>query len=152
MALCRHLGFEEGPCRRAMEDLRPDLADFCLLPLGSARLAFAFSANDLTTTEELLGSLGWDRAGTEILYNHRADRTDRLRSFQDWMLGRWKAVHVIGHRPPAGPLSSHYVPLKSPEELALFLKDRGNILGCGNAVYGLPLRLKLALEEGRLSI
>ncbi len=150
LALCRHLALDLDRCQQAMEALEPDAADFAVLSLPGAQLAFAFSVNDLTTTQELLASLGWDQRDTEVIYNHRSDRMDRLRAFQGWLQGDWKAVHVIGHRPPRGPLRGAYRALERVEDLEEFLQGRGKVLGCGNSVYGLPLKFKLALEERSL--
>lgn len=151
LSVCAHYGLDLNQCRRGMDAMRPDIADFTVLHLAEAELAFAFSANDLTTTQELFRSLNWCREETTLLYNHRGDRIDRFRSFANW-LGEngWKDLKIIGDRPPRGPLARHWLEVNSIEELAHLSRGWGRQLGCGNAVYGLPLRMKLALEEGRL--
>lgn len=150
LEVCRYFDLPEKLCLEAMMALPPDLADFTILEIGAGRLAFAFSANDIETTEELFLSTGWRREDTGILFNHRDDRVDRFRCFEDWM-GRhnWRQVLIIGHRPPRTALRQDYFDAQSAAELAGRLNG-ALWLGCGNTVYGLPLELKLACEEGLL--
>lgn len=130
----------------AIAALPPDVADFSVLPVGKGRLAFAFSANDLVTTEDLFLSLGWRREDTTVLFNHRRDRPQRLRVFSPWLLGnKWKNRLVVGHRPFfSSGLSFRSV--TKPLELAALVEQEGMVFGCGNVVYGVPLELKRYLE------
>lgn len=136
-------------CLHAMTALSPDIADSAVINVGAGTLAFAFSVNDMQSTEEYFASLGWNRKETVLLYNHRRDRMDRLASFSPWFALEWRAKYVIGDSPFYGGMSNFYIKLEDINELAHFIDKNGRVFGCGNAVYGLPLRLKLALEKGR---
>ena len=135
-----------------MKSLPPDLADFCVLGVGRGQLAFAFSANDVVTTEDLFRSTGWRREETGVLFNHRSDRLDRFRCFEGWMREHpWREVLIIGDRPPRARRRCDFWPCGDIGALARRL-DGARWLGCGNTVYGLPLALKLTCEEGGLRL
>lgn len=152
LEVCRFFGLNEDLCLCAMKELPPDFADFCVLTIGDGRLAFAFSANDETTTEELFQSTGWMREETGVLFNHRSDRVDRFRAFESWMAGHlWREVLVIGDRPPKSGLKCEYFPYGSVDALARRINS-GLWMGCGNTVYGQTLALKLRCEEGSLNL
>ncbi|BDF78909.1 Mur ligase family protein [Pyramidobacter piscolens] len=152
LAVCRFCALDEGRCLESMKSLPPDLADFCVLGVGRGQLAFAFSANDVVTTEELFRSTGWRREETGVLFNHRSDRLDRFRCFEGWMREHpWREVLIIGDRPPRARRRCDFWPCGDIGALAHRL-DGARWLGCGNTVYGLPLALKLTCEEGGLRL
>lgn len=152
LAVCRFCGLDEGRCLESMKSLPPDLADFCVLGVGRGQLAFAFSANDVVTTEDLFRSTGWRREETGVLFNHRSDRLDRFRCFEGWMREHpWREVLIIGDRPPRARRRCDFWPCGDIGALARRL-DGARWLGCGNTVYGLPLALKLTCEEGGLRL
>ena len=149
---CRAVGIDEKLCFEAMKNMPPDLADFTILDTGNGLLAFAFSANDVVTTEELFHSTGWKREETGVLFNHRADRVDRFHTFEKWMGGHlWREIVIIGDTPPSSSLRCKYIPCQTSDELRIILNSRCWI-GCGNTVYGLPLLFKLECEEMRRKI
>ncbi|MDY3869394.1 MAG: Mur ligase family protein [Pyramidobacter sp.] len=152
LEVCFFSGLDRQKSLAAMSAMPPDFADFCVLPVGSGRLAFAFSANDVQTTEELFQSLAWRRSDTGVLFNHRADRIDRFRCFESWLSGNpWREVLIIGDSPPRSDLA--YSWLDCPDVRALASRLDGQTwFGCGNTVYGLPLELKLSCEEGSLKL
>ena len=152
LAVCRFCGLDEGRCLESMKSLPPDLADFCVLGVGRGQLAFAFSANDVVTTEDLFRSTGWRREETGVLFNHRSDRLDRFRCFEGWMREHpRREVLIIGDRPPRARRRCDFWPCGDIGALARRL-DGARWLGCGNTVYGLPLALKLTCEEGGLRL
>lgn len=152
LAVCRYFGLDEAVCLKAMENLPEDFADFKLLKVGEGELAFAFSANEVTSTSELFSLLGWTVEETGIIYNHRHDRVDRFRNFEKWLKENpWRRVVIIGDRLPITSLKCEYPECTDCQTLAELLKS-GKWLGCGNSVYGLPLEFKLALEEGRIKL
>lgn len=144
-------GVDSKLARKAMEQLAPDIADSRLMRVGSAALAFAFSINDLASTQEYFNSLGWRSGETTFLFNHRNDRGDRLRAFEPWMRVGWGEVCIAGDRPFLSPFSKSYIRLADIGEFCEFIKSRRKIFGCGNTVYGLPLAFRLAHEGGLLS-
>lgn len=147
---CNFFGMDQSLCFDAMKALPPDFADFSVLSVGEGKLAFAFSANDVFTTEELFQSIGWKREETSVLFNHRADRIDRFRCFEDWMTRySWQSVLIIGDRPPRTRWGAEYIKFDNIKDLAHHLNG-GQWIGCGNTVRGLTLSLKLACDEGNL--
>lgn len=143
LAVCQMLGMDRDLSLRAIEDTEPDLADFTVLQFDGGSLAFAFSANDLITTEELFGSLRWSREDVTVLFNHRRDRPERYRVFRPWLdQGGWKDRFIIGDR-PFFTGKSRYINLKGPQDLKKLVESKGLVFGCGNVVYGAPLELKL---------
>lgn len=142
-------GADEKTAYAAMKALAPDIADSCVLRIGDAELAFAFSVNDLASTREYFKSLGWRASETVFVFNHRSDRRDRLQAFTEWMKGEaWKEVCVIGDRPVFSGFSANYVRLSDVADFGAFVRSRARVFGCGNTVYGLPLAFRLALEGG----
>ena len=100
----------------------------------------------MQSTEEFFQSLGWPREKTVVIYNHRHDRADRFEVFADWIGSQnWRDFVVIGER-PFGRHVAPYLHVRNIEELADFIGRTGLCFGCGNVVYGLPLKLKLSLE------
>lgn len=152
LEVCAAFGLDRERCLSAMRALPSDFADFTVLKIGEGKLAFAFSANDVTTTEDLFQSTGWNRAEAAVLFNHRSDRIDRFRTFESWMARHeWREVLIIGDEPPRTALKCSYFRCNSVIQLARRIST-GLWMGCGNAVFGLPLPLKLACEEGELDL
>lgn len=149
--VCSLCGLDMELAMPAMLALGPDIADSQVLECGGGRLAFAFSINDVESTSEYMTYLGWDAAETTLIYNHRSDRADRLRSFADWITNGWRETVIIGDR-PLGALAPFWRRLSGPEELGLLIAEKGQCFGCGNVVYGTPLLFKLALEDGRFTL
>lgn len=109
-----------------------------VLTPGGGLIAWAFSSNDPDTAKGLFSSLGWEPEQTAILFNHRSDRPERLRSHTDLMESLpWKAVRVTGDRSflPWGLRFEH---IRTPQEIDAFASFSGKVFGCGN-VRGLPL-------------
>lgn len=105
---------------------------------GGGLIAWAFSSNDPDTAKALFSSLGWEPEQTSILFNHRSDRPERLRSHTGFMKNLpWKAVRITGDRPflPPGFRFGHF---GTPQEMDAFASLSGRVFGCGN-VRGLPL-------------
>ena len=141
-------GLDAEKCLDAVLSLPPDIADSQVIKVGNGSLAFAFSVNDVQSTEEYFASLGVSESETCVIYNHRSDRSDRLGAFKPFLLRNWRSLAIIGDKPPFGGMRQYYKNFKEPEELALFISQEGFCFGCGNTVSGLPLILKLSLEEG----
>lgn len=145
-------GADKALAYAAMENLAPDIADSCVLSVGGSEVAFAFSINDLASTQEYFASLGWKEHDTVLVFNNRNDRRDRLRAFDGWMrCGGWKNVSIIGDRPSFSKLAGNYVKLSNVMEFGAFIKTQGRVFGCGNTVYGFPLAFRMALEGGALA-
>jgi hypothetical protein len=150
---CKISGLDKGKALCAIKGLKPDIADSSLLKVGSSELAFAFSINDIQNTKEYFHTLKWLPADTTLIYNHRHDRWDRLKAFDDWIsLAGWKRVHIIGDMPFLPHLFKYYTKIKTLDSMANLIVSAGRCFGCGNTVYGLPLAFKLALEDGTLKI
>ena len=146
LEVCKYHGLDAEKCLNAMVNLKPDLADSCVLDVKGGKLAFAFSVNDVQSTEEFFQSLGWPREKTVVIYNHRRDRADRFEVFADWIGSQnWRDFVVIGER-PFGIHAASYLHVRNIEELSDFIGRTGLCFGCGNVVHGLPLKLKLSLE------
>lgn len=140
MEVIRQRGLPEAPTLAAMEGLSGDRYDFRVVQRGGAEMALAFSANDLSSTQSLFRSLGWDRSATRLVYNHRKDRPERFRSFQTWLRsGDWREVLIVGDRPP-GLGASQFRKLRSDEVLEDLFQHGDRVFGCGN-IAGLPLAL-----------
>lgn len=139
------LGFAIEPALQAMCRVPPDLYDFHVANCGGAELAMAFSANDLASTRALFRSLKWSEDETRIVYNHRADRPGRFRSFIDWLnLPHWREVLIIGDKPGTRFGSAHYLKIRNEQGLRQLFKPGERIFGCGN-ITGLPLSLTAVL-------
>ena len=141
-------GLDAEKCMEAVLSLQPDIADSQVIKVGNGSLAFAFSVNDIQSTEEYFASLGVSESETCVIYNHRSDRSDRLGAFKPFLLRNWRSIAIIGDKPPFGGMRQYYKNFKEPEALARFISQEGFCFGCGNTVSGLPLILKLSLEEG----
>lgn len=143
LTACLALGMDGDKSLRGIKAMDPDIADFSLLRTDGGELAFAFSANDLITTEELFRSLGWDRGMVTVLFNHRRDRPERFRIFRPWLDRHgWKDRVVIGDR-PLFTGKSRYVRVEDHEGLRELVDLSGLVFGCGNVVYGAPLEFKI---------
>jgi hypothetical protein len=137
----RRLGMDSREACRAMRELPPDRYDFRVLETGGAELAMAFSANDAASTRRLFGSLGWAEADTHLVYNHRADRPARFRSFSAWLAhSGWRGVTVIGDRPPGRPAGARYRRIRRADDFYAMFETGDRVFGCGN-IAGLPLLL-----------
>jgi poly-gamma-glutamate synthase PgsB/CapB len=149
LALCvaEQLGFAADPALQSMLRVPPDRYDFHVANCGGAEVAMAFSANDITSTRELFRSLLWTPGETRLIYNHRADRPGRLRSFVHWLSqSQWREVLIIGDRPGMRPASAHYVDIKNEQGLRRLFQPGDRIFGCGN-IAGIPLSLAAVLER-----
>jgi len=147
LGICRYLGMDIELSEKAIRGTPPDMADFRTFPLGETELAFAFSANDIDSTRDLFGMLGWSSDETILLYNHRRDRPVRLESYRDWMFSnKWSSVFITGDRPWFAWAWKWYRESKDLGELLSSFGEARKIFGCGN-VAGLPLDFILEREE-----
>ncbi|MDD4160393.1 MAG: Mur ligase family protein [Synergistaceae bacterium] len=150
---CELSGLNIEKALYAIKRLKPDIADSCLIKVGNAELAFAFSINDLQSTKDYFYSLKWIPGETTLIYNHRRDRWDRLKAFDEWISqAGWKKVCIIGDLPFLPRLFKYYKKVETFESMTDMITKAGRCFGCGNTVYGLPLAFKLALEDGTLKI
>lgn len=150
---CEISGLDTEKALRAIKGLKPDIADSSLLKVGNGELAFAFSINDLQSTKDYFRTLEWLPAETTLIYNHRRDRSDRLKAFDEWIsLPGWKKTFIIGDLPLLPRMFKYYKEIKTLASMAEMISKSGRCFGCGNTVYGLPLAFKLALEDGTLKI
>ncbi|EHM10907.1 hypothetical protein TheveDRAFT_1789 [Thermanaerovibrio velox DSM 12556] len=121
-----------------------DLWDFRVLKGDGYCLAFAFTANDVESTQGLFESLGWEPGDTAVWYNHRGDRPKRLRWFCDWIrrMGFKDPVFTGGSRVKVlnPPVPGRWVHLRSPADGLNMVRSLGRVFGCGNVV-GVPLEL-----------
>ena len=139
------LGFERASALEAMLDMPPDRYDFHVARCGGAELAMAFSANDITSTRNLFRSLTWSKAETRIIYNHRADRPGRFKSFVEWLgQSHWREVLIIGDKPGKRPGSARYLKVDNEQGLLRLFQPGDRIFGCGN-IAGIPLSLATVL-------
>jgi hypothetical protein len=130
------LGRSSGDARAAMRGLPPDVADFRVFRLrNGARLAAAFSANDLRSTEHLFSLLGWTEAETSVLFADRGDRRARRDGFASFLARRWREVRVSDGRGITGETG----------EIMGWMGVK-HVFGCGN-VAGFPLEILSALEK-----
>lgn len=147
LATVEHLGLATVPALQAMLDLPADRYDFHVANCGGAEVAMAFSVNDIASTRALFHSLKWTPDETRLIYNHRADRLGRLRSFVDWLIqSRWREVLIIGDRPRKNPGSARYLKIKNEQGLMRLFQPGDRIFGCGN-IAGLPLSLAAVLDR-----
>jgi len=146
LATLEHLGFAAGPALQTMLGVPPDRYDFRVANIGGAEVAMAFSANDISSTRTLFRSLRWSAGETRLLYNHRADRPGRFRSFIGW-LGRscWREVLIIGDKPRNQPRTARYLHIENEQGLLRLFQPGDRIFGCGN-IAGLPLSLTAVLD------
>lgn len=141
----QHLGLESAAALAALLAVPRDRYDFHVARLAGAEVAMAFSANDITSTMALFNSLWWAKEDTRLVYNHRADRPARFKSFVEWLShSRWREVLIIGDRPRARPGSTRYLDIKNEQGLLRLFRPGDKIFGCGN-ISGLPLSLSAIL-------
>jgi hypothetical protein len=145
LAAAEQLGLAAAPALQAMRLVPRDRYDFHVASHNGAEVAMAFSANDITSTRELFRTLTWSPAETRVIYNHRADRPGRLRSFVDW-LGQmpWREVMIIGDRPHQRHRFARYIEVENGQGLLRQFQPGDRIFGCGN-IAGLPLSLAAVL-------
>ena len=106
-----------------------------------SKLALAFSVNDIASSQALFESLDWCKPDTRILYNHRADRPARLRSFLEWLNdSAWREVTIIGDRPLMRTGIARYRKIRHGAQLLGLFKPGERIFGCGN-IAGVPMTL-----------
>jgi hypothetical protein len=147
LAALEYLGLAGESALGAMQCLRPDRYDFRVAVCDGAEVAMAFSVNDITSTQALFRSLKWSADETRLLYNHRADRPGRYRSFIDWLgLSHWREVLIIGDKPRKQPRLAHYLSIENEQGLRRLFKPGDRIFGCGN-IAGLPLSLSAVLDR-----
>lgn len=141
LAAIKHLGLAEKPAMQSMLDLPRDDYDFQVIDYAGAELAMAFSVNDISSTRTLFRSLEWSKAETHLLYNHRADRPARLKSFIGWLnSSAWRDVWIIGDRPRMRTGRAGFLRLNNNTELSELLQPGTRVFGCGN-ISGLPMTL-----------
>ena len=141
------LGLERTPALRAMLRLQPDSYDFNVVKHGGAELAMAFSANDIASTRTLFRTLTWPEEETRLIYNHRRDRPERLRSFLGWLNNsRWRDVLIIGDKPRMRRCSARYLHVNNADGLLRLIQPGDRVFGCGNFT-GLPLALANVLDR-----
>ncbi len=108
---------------------------------GGAQWALAFSANDVQSTRALFRRLGWAPRETAVVYNHRADRPLRLRSFRSGLDDAgWRSVTVVGDRSPWFARGLNGSRVRDPAGLLAHFGAGDRVFGCGN-IAGLPLAL-----------
>lgn len=141
------LGISDVSCIQAMRDVPRDRYDFHVASYAGAEVAMAFSANDIASTRRLFESLTWSPDETRLIYNHRADRPGRLRSFVGWLSQlRWREVLIIGDRPRGKPGFARYLDVGNEHGLLRLIQPGDRVFGCGN-IAGLPLSLTAALDR-----
>ena len=146
LAVGERLGLATVPALQAMRRVQPDRYDFRVINCGGAELAMAFSANDINSTRTLFRSLLWSEQETCLIYNHRADRPGRFRSFVDWLdNSRWREVLIIGDKPRMWSGSAQYLKIKNEKELLGLFQPGDRVFGCGN-IAGLPLSLAAVVD------
>lgn len=141
LAALETLGQASERSFKAMTSLSPDKYDFQVVDHGGAKLAMAFSVNDIDSTRSLFESLSWSEDETRLIYNHRRDRPGRFESFLGWLNdSRWREVLVIGDKPSMRRCEGRYLRMSEPEELTRLFQRGERIFGCGN-IAGLPMTL-----------
>ena len=139
------LGLATEPALQTMLAVEPDHYDFHIANHHGVEMAMAFSANDITSTRALFHSLNWSPDETHLLYNHRADRPGRFKSFISWLNRTgWKDVFIIGDKPRKCPDLAQFLDIKTTRDLIQLFQPGDRIFGCGN-LAGLPLSLCTAL-------
>ncbi len=124
--------------QQAMLHIQPDRYDFHVLNYAGAKLAMAFAANDISSTRRLFKSLSWSKEETRLIYNHRADRPERFKSFLHWLIhSPWREVLIIGDKPNTRISTCRYLKLKNEKSLTALFHPGDRIFGCGN-ISGLP--------------
>ena len=147
LSVIEKLGIARENTLKAMLDLPRDRYDFHVANYAGAEVAMAFSANDIASTRALFKSLRWTPGETRLIYNHRADRPGRFRSFVDWLnLSAWREVLIIGDKPRIRIKSARYPAIDNQQGLMRLFRPGDRIFGCGN-ISGLPLSLASALDR-----
>ena len=147
LATVECLGLATAPALEAMAGIVPERYDFHVAKCGGAEVAMAFSANDITSTRNLFRSLMWSPDETRLIYNHRADRPGRFRSFIDWLSQtHWREVLIIGDKPRKRPGSASYLKIKNEQGLLRLFRPGDRVFGCGN-ISGIPLSLANVLDR-----
>lgn len=126
-------GLLDEKSESAMRALPPDVGDFRVfhMPCGG-KLASAFSANDIVSTERLFSLLGWSEKETSLVFSDREDRPCRRASFEPFLRRAWRDV---------------LVQKKNSEMRQMEAWIRGKqVFGCGN-IAGAPLELLQKLIE-----
>ena len=124
-----------------MLKLPPDISDFKVVTHNDAKIAMAFSANDILSTQKLFQGLSWPENETRLIYNHRRDRPERLKSFLSWLnTPNWRQVLITGDRPVGLTGRLQYTRIRSPQQFLQQLKPGEQIFGCGNT-KGFPVEL-----------
>ncbi len=144
LSVIKQLKIPTVQAQQAMLDMPPDRYDFHVLNYAGAELAMAFAANDISSTRRLFKSLSWSKEETRLIYNHRADRPERFKSFLRWLTqSPWREVVIIGDKPKNGMSACHYMKLKNEKGLKELFHPGDRIFGCGN-ISGLPQLLTAA--------
>jgi len=147
LATIQLLGLARAPALETMLLVPPDRYDFHVANCGGAKIAMAFSANDIASTRALFRSLKWPMDETRLIYNHRADRPGRFRSFVDWLSqSPWREVLFIGDKPRNAVACGRYLNIKNEQGLLRLFQPGDRIFGCGN-IAGLPLSLTAVLDQ-----
>lgn len=145
LAALTFLGLEERRALEGLEKLQADRFDFHVENCQGVEIALAFTANDLSSTAALFRSLCWREEETLLVFNHRADRIGRLRSFAGWMdKTAWRDVLIIGDRPGRVLANARFLNVRDESSLLDVFNPGDRIFGCGN-VAGLPLQLVAAI-------
>jgi hypothetical protein len=141
LAAVERLGLAVDPALQAMLAMPADVYDFRIMNCSGADLALAFSINDIASSRAVFESLNWRKQDTRVLYNHRADRPARLRSFLGWLNDpAWRDVTIIGDRPLMRTGPARFVKIRSKANLLGLFKPGERVFGCGN-IAGVPLAL-----------
>lgn len=147
LATAENLGLAAAPALEAMLAMPSDRYDFHVARYGGAEVAMAFSANDIHSTRHLFRSLKWSPGETRVIYNHRADRPGRFKSFIEWLSqAHWREVLIIGDKPRKHCGSARYLNIKNEKALLGLFQPGERIFGCGN-IAGLPLSLAAVLDR-----
>jgi len=147
LAVIEQLQLATAQAQQAMLDMPPDRYDFHVANYAGAELAMAFAANDISSTRRLFRTLSWSKEETRLIYNHRADRPERLKSFVHWLThSSWREVLIIGDKPKMKLSASRYLKLKNEKSLKGVFNPGDRIFGCGN-ISGLPQLLAAAPDQ-----
>jgi len=126
-------GLLDEKSSKAMEFLPPDIGDFRVFYFpGGARLAAAFSANDVVSTEHLFALLDWKEEETSLYFSDREDRPYRRAGFEHFLKRGWLEVCVQKKSVGVGQIEE-------------FIRGK-QVFGCGN-IAGAPLELLRKLTE-----
>ena len=147
IATIQNLGLEKELALQAMLALPRDSYDFHVAQHGGAELAMAFSVNDIASTRAVFSSLDWSEADTRLIYNHRHDRPERVKSFVTWLShSHWQEVLIVGDKPRMRLDFGRYMKIKNTESLLNLFQPGDKVFGCGN-IAGLPLALAIESDQ-----